>query len=76
MDYTTRLNIVFLALAGLLVWRFLKTGGRAMFDEWACCNGALSLGRVVNYCNGTLTRIQAHRRFSRWAKARVWERVL
>src|SRR5712675_426224 len=29
-DYTTRLNIAFLALAGLLVWRFLKTGGPAM----------------------------------------------
>jgi uncharacterized membrane protein YraQ (UPF0718 family) len=29
-DYTTWLNIVFLVLAGLLVWRFLKTGGPAM----------------------------------------------
>jgi uncharacterized protein len=29
-DYTTWLNIVFLILAGLLVWRFLKTGGPAM----------------------------------------------
>jgi uncharacterized protein len=29
-DYTTWLNIAFLALAGLLVWRFLKTGGPAM----------------------------------------------
>jgi hypothetical protein len=29
-NYTTWLNIVFLALAGLLVWRFLKTGGPAM----------------------------------------------
>jgi uncharacterized membrane protein YraQ (UPF0718 family) len=29
-DYTTWLNIAFLILAGLLVWRFLKTGGLAM----------------------------------------------
>jgi hypothetical protein len=29
-NYTSVLNIVFLALAGLLVWRFLKTGGPAM----------------------------------------------
>jgi uncharacterized membrane protein YraQ (UPF0718 family) len=29
-NYTTWLNIVFLALAGLLVWRFLTTGGPAM----------------------------------------------
>ncbi len=29
-DYTTWLNIAFLILAALLVWRFLKTGGPAM----------------------------------------------
>jgi uncharacterized membrane protein YraQ (UPF0718 family) len=29
-DYTTWLNIVFLALAALLVWRFLRTGGPEM----------------------------------------------
>ena len=29
-NYTTWLNLVFLALAGLLVWRFLKTDGPAM----------------------------------------------
>jgi uncharacterized protein len=29
-NYTTWLNIAFLSLAGLLVWRFLKTGGPAM----------------------------------------------
>jgi hypothetical protein len=29
-NYTTWLNLAFLALAGLLVWRFLKTGGPAM----------------------------------------------
>jgi uncharacterized membrane protein YraQ (UPF0718 family) len=29
-DYTTWLNIAFLLLAGVLVWRFLKTGGPAM----------------------------------------------
>src|ERR1700716_2118711 len=29
-NYTTWLNVAFLILAGLLVWRFLKTGGLAM----------------------------------------------
>jgi uncharacterized membrane protein YraQ (UPF0718 family) len=29
-DYTAWLNIAFLVLAGVLVWRFLKTGGPAM----------------------------------------------
>jgi uncharacterized protein len=29
-NYTTWLNIVFLALAALLMWRFFRTGGRAM----------------------------------------------
>jgi uncharacterized membrane protein YraQ (UPF0718 family) len=29
-DYTTWLNLALLVLAGLLVWRFLKTGGPAM----------------------------------------------
>ena len=29
-DYTTWLNLVFLVLAALLIWRFLKTGGPAM----------------------------------------------
>jgi uncharacterized protein len=31
-NYTTWLNIVFLALAGVLVWRFFRTGGRAMLS--------------------------------------------
>jgi len=29
-NYTTWLNIAFLGLAALLVWRFLKTGGPEM----------------------------------------------
>jgi uncharacterized protein len=29
-DYTTYLNIVFLVLAGLLLWRFIRTGGAMM----------------------------------------------
>ena len=29
-NYTTWLNLIFLALAAMLVWRFLKTGGPAM----------------------------------------------
>jgi hypothetical protein len=30
LNYTTVLNVVFLALASLLVWRFLTTGGLPM----------------------------------------------
>jgi len=29
-NYTTWLNIVFLTIAALLVWRFMRTGGLAM----------------------------------------------
>ena len=29
-DYTTFLNIAFLALAAVLIWRFFRTGGRPM----------------------------------------------
>ena len=31
-NYTTWLNIIFLSLAALLIWRFLRTGGRAMLS--------------------------------------------
>jgi len=30
LNYTTVLNVVFLTLAAVLVWRFLRTGGRGM----------------------------------------------
>jgi uncharacterized membrane protein YraQ (UPF0718 family) len=33
LNYTTVLNVVFLALAAVLVWRFLKTGGPGMLRE-------------------------------------------
>lgn len=33
LNYTTVLNIAFLALAAVLVWRFLKTGGPEMVKE-------------------------------------------
>ena len=33
LNYTTALNIVFLALAAVLVWRFLRTGGPEMLKE-------------------------------------------
>jgi uncharacterized membrane protein YraQ (UPF0718 family) len=32
LDYTTVLNVIFLALAAVLVWRFLRTGGPAMLE--------------------------------------------
>jgi hypothetical protein len=36
-NYTTWLNIAFLAMAGLLVWRFLMTGGPHMLRTPAGC---------------------------------------
>jgi len=33
LNYTTVLNVVFLALAAVLLWRFLKTGGPEMLKE-------------------------------------------
>jgi uncharacterized protein len=33
LNYTTVLNIVFLILAAVLVWRFLRTGGPGMLKE-------------------------------------------
>jgi hypothetical protein len=36
-NYTTVLNIIFLALAAALLWRFFRTGGRQML---AMMNGA------------------------------------
>lgn len=36
LNYTTWLNIVFLILAAILVWRFLRTGGPAMLRTMIC----------------------------------------
>ena len=33
LNYTTLHNVVFLALAAVLVWRFLKTGGPEMLRQ-------------------------------------------
>jgi uncharacterized protein len=33
LNYTTALNVLFLMLAAVLVWRFLKTGGQQMLKE-------------------------------------------
>jgi uncharacterized membrane protein YraQ (UPF0718 family) len=33
LNYTTVLNVAFLVLAGVLVWRFLKTGGPGMLKH-------------------------------------------
>jgi uncharacterized protein len=33
LNYTTVLNVIFLILAAVLVWRFLKTGGPEMLKE-------------------------------------------
>ena len=35
LNYTTLLNIAFLVLAAVLVWRFLRTGGPAMLRMMA-----------------------------------------
>lgn len=41
LNYTTMLNIVFLLLAAVLIWRFLRTGGRMMLSMMG---GAPNLG--------------------------------
>jgi uncharacterized protein len=33
LNYTTVLNVIFLALAAVLVWRFMRTGGPEMLRE-------------------------------------------
>jgi uncharacterized membrane protein YraQ (UPF0718 family) len=42
LNYTTVLNVVFLALAGVLVWRFSSTGGRAMLGMMGGTPGAMA----------------------------------
>jgi hypothetical protein len=42
-NYTTWLNVAFLALAALLVWRFLRTGGPAMLRMM---NGSAGAGHA------------------------------
>ncbi len=45
-NYTTWLNILFLALAGVLTWRFLTTGGPAMLRRM---NGPAELGAAGHH---------------------------
>jgi hypothetical protein len=33
LNYTTVLNVIFLVLAVVLVWRFMRTGGPEMLKE-------------------------------------------
>jgi hypothetical protein len=42
LNYTTVLNIVFLAIAGVLLWRFFRTGGRAMLGMMGGAPGAMA----------------------------------
>ena len=42
LNYTTVLNVVFLALAGLLLWRFFRSGGRAMLGMMGGAPGAMA----------------------------------
>ena len=43
-DYTTVLNIIFLAIAAVLVWRFLSTGGRSMLRMMSVSEDELNRG--------------------------------
>lgn len=49
-NYTTWLNIVFLALAALLLWRFVRTGGWPMLREMG---GAPDSGEESDHASGT-----------------------
>lgn len=42
LNYTTVLNVVFLALAGALLWRFFRTGGRAMLGMMGGTPGSMA----------------------------------
>jgi uncharacterized protein len=44
LDYTTVLNIVFLVLAGLLVWRFFTTGGPMMLRRMTSSDHRSQMG--------------------------------
>jgi hypothetical protein len=62
-NYTTWLNIAFLVLAGLLVWKFLKTGGPEMLRmmNQPARNHTRSLAateskRWIGYCLNTGSR--------------------
>lgn len=44
LDYTTVLNIVFLGLAGLLVWRFFATGGPMMLRHMSASDHRSQMG--------------------------------
>lgn len=42
LNYTSVLNVVFLALAAVLLWRFFRTGGRAMLGMMGGTPGAMA----------------------------------
>ena len=48
-DYTTILNIVFFALAGALVWRFFRTGGRQMLRMMGGAPAGVDADREHNH---------------------------
>ena len=57
-NYTTALNIVFLVLAALLVWRFFATGGRAMLSMMG--GGPDDMAGHDHGCHGDGARDQPH----------------
>ena len=48
LDYTTVLNIVFLVLAGLLVWRFFTTGGPMMLRRMTSSDHRSQMGKAAH----------------------------
>jgi len=53
-NYTTVLNIVFLAVSAVLVWRFLRTGGPKMLRMMAAPSDGLQHGRTSPLTKSTL----------------------
>jgi uncharacterized membrane protein YraQ (UPF0718 family) len=64
-NYTTVLNIVFLALAALLVWRFFSTGGREMLSMM----GGAPIDPTAESDGGTTTRCRCDAERSRYRRA-------
>ena len=58
-DYTTILNIVFFALAGALVWRFFRTGGRQMLRMMGGAPAGVDADRENHHHRGVEARLHS-----------------
>ena len=52
LNYTSVLNVVFLAVAAVLVWRFFRTGGRAMLGMMGGPPGSMDEDGPMDHAHG------------------------